>query len=186
MVRYFILIACCCLWLSATAQKFQPIDRQSEVSFSIRNFGITVNGKFTGLKGEIGFDTQQPSKSFFNVSVNASSVDTGIQLRDKHLRSEDFFNANVFPLFQFKSTEISSTKVKDSWRVKGVLIMKGDAKECSFPFTVFTEDNEMLMSGAFNINRRDFKIGGSSIGISDSVQIRLKVRLRQTGSLSGH
>lgn len=175
----FLLFLSSPLW----AQKFEPIDKQSEVKFTIRNFGLTVEGFFSGLQGEIYWDPSQPSKSFFDVTVKAATVNTGIDLRDKHLRKEDFFNATVYPIIRFQSAEITATAVQDTWNVRGWLIMKGKKREYSFPFNVLSTDFDRTMQGDFKINRRDFNIGGNSLSMSDQVEIKFVMRIRPIDNL---
>ena len=76
-----------------SAQRFSPIDAGSSVNFTIKNLGLNVTGKFTGLSGSIIFDPNNLSESKFSVSVNASSIDTDIKARDNHLKKEDYWIA---------------------------------------------------------------------------------------------
>lgn len=77
--------------LLISAQKFTPIDPESSVNFTIKNLGINVTGKFTGLSGLINFDPANLAESKFSVSVNAGTVDTDIKARDNHLKKKIIF-----------------------------------------------------------------------------------------------
>ena len=71
------------------SQLFIPSDSGSSIKFKIKNLGISVTGSFTGLKGKIQFDPANLGKSSIEATVEASSVNTGIDLRDDHLRKEE-------------------------------------------------------------------------------------------------
>ena len=62
----------------------------SSVSFQIRNAGINVDGTFDGLEAEINFDPKKLKNSKIVASVDAASVDTGIRIRNNHLRKSDY------------------------------------------------------------------------------------------------
>ena len=63
------------------AQQYQPVDDKSEINFAIKNFGINTNGEFKGLKGIIKWDASNPSASVFNVTVDANTINTDIDMR---------------------------------------------------------------------------------------------------------
>ena len=161
---------------SLSAQRFEPIDKLSKVEFSIRNFGITVEGKFSGLQGVIEWHPGQLTKSLVDLSVDATSIETGIDLRDKHLKKNEFFKVSIYPFIKFQSIEITPTIIKNTWRIRGRLSIKGKTQEYSFPFKISQEGNNLDMSGEFSINRKDFDVGGNSLSMSDSVKIKFKVR----------
>jgi polyisoprenoid-binding protein YceI len=179
MLRLYLFCVCTIAIHHSFAQKFEPVNGQSEIKFSIRNFGITVEGNFSGLSGEIEWNPDELESCNINLSVTSASVHTGIDLRDKHLRKEDFFNVNLYPEIKFQSHTISKSLGKDTWTVNGRLIMKGVSRASSIPFTVFSNDNYLEVKGNFTVNRNDFRIGGSSLGMSDSVEINVSVKLRQ-------
>jgi polyisoprenoid-binding protein YceI len=159
--------------IAAGAQTLMPVDAASRIEFTIKNFGINTSGTFMGLQGNIKFDSSNLPLSFFNVSVDAKTVNTDVEARDKHLKKEDYFNVDKFPRINFTSTRIA--KSASSYTITGNLSIKGISKEISFPFTVMPTQNGQEFKGTFTINRRDFKVGGSSWVLSDNVALSLKV-----------
>jgi polyisoprenoid-binding protein YceI len=170
-----ITLALCAivLTLALQAQTYEPADANSKVKFAIKNFGVTTNGSFKGTTGAIVFDPANPGKSSFEVSVDANSVNTGIESRDNHLRKEDYFNVKEHPRISIKSTRIAASG--DKFTLTGMLTMKGTAKEISIPFTATAKDNGYLFEGDFEINRKDFKVGGNSMVLGDVVTVSLSV-----------
>jgi polyisoprenoid-binding protein YceI len=157
------------------AQTYRPSEAGSKVNFAIRNFGLKTEGSFTGLKGSIVFDARALSSAVFNVSVNASSVNTGNSARDKHLRKEEYFNVEKFPLISFISTKITTGSKPGNYTVAGNLSIKGVTKKVEFAFTAGPIANGYNFKGSFEINRRDFGVGGSSISMSDNLKISLDI-----------
>lgn len=158
-----------------TAQKFTPIDAESKVSFVIKNFGLKVDGHLKGIKGSISFDPTALSNSAFNVSANANTINTDNSARDKHLRKEDYFHVEKHPTISFASTKISKTGTAGKYTVAGNLTMKGTTKPIEFDFTATPTNNGFSFKGAFNINRRDFNVGGKSLPLSDMLTVNLDI-----------
>ncbi len=157
------------------AQSYTPIDASSKVHFTIKNFGVKVGGDFTGIKGTIVFNPKSLSNSNFNVSVNASTIDTDNSTRDKHLRKTEYFNVEKFPLITFTSTKISESSVAGRFFVVGNLTIKGVTKVVQFGFSATSKDNGYVFKGDFDINRRDYGVGGSSISMSDNLKVSLDI-----------
>ena len=76
----------------------------STLSFKIRNLGIWVKGTFSEYEGTIEYEPEDPESLSAAGSIQAGSIDTGIQKRDTHLRTKDFFHVSQFPLITFTST----------------------------------------------------------------------------------
>lgn len=169
-----ILIAMAFTFFSAWAVNLKPVDSEDAVTFVIKNFGINTKGSFRGLKGTINWDATNPSASSFNVSVDAKTINTAIDARDKDLRGEIYFNTDKYPTIDFSSTQISGTN--GNYRVTGNLTMKGITKTISFPFTVTSSGAGYLFKGEFTINRLDYNIGGNSMVLSDNVDVNLNVQ----------
>lgn len=175
-------IASCCLILVSLisgGQTFTPTDQGSKVKFVIRNFGINTSGTFGGLQGTIFFDPVNLASSKFEVSVDAATVDTDINARDNHLRKEEYLDVNNYPRIHFKSTRISNTNNPDYLYMFGIITIKGVAKEVKFPFKALPRSDGYLFEGEFEINRRDFGVGGRSFSLSDELKVDLSVFARK-------
>jgi len=159
--------------LKTTAQAYQPVDDKSTVKFVIKNFRINTGGNFKGLQGAISWDAAALEKSAFDISIDAASVNTDNESRDHHLRQEDYFNVQQYPKITFKSDRI--TKSGKSFTAYGKLSIKGTTKDISIPFTATDKDDGWLFDGSFRLNRRDYKVGGNSVVLSDEVIISLSV-----------
>jgi len=168
------LFLCFCV----NAQTLTPVDSASEVTFKIKNLGFNTSGSFSGLAGTIRFTPDNPDGCNFDVSINAKSVNTGVDLRDNHLRSEDYFDVKNYPQIRFVSVKVTGAKKNGTLFVSGKLTIKGITKDIAFPFTAQPVTDGYLFTGEFKINRRDFKVGGGST-VSDNLTVMLKVTARK-------
>jgi len=155
----------------ASAQ-YKPADQGSALTFKIANFGFDVNGKFNGFQGNINFDPQNTGSSSFDVSIDAGTVNTDNNLRDKHLKEDSYFDVKNYPRISFVSEKINAKN--GSYTVNGKLTIKGKSKEISFPFTAEPADNGYVFKGSFKINRKDFGVGGTST-IANELEVTLNV-----------
>ena len=155
------------------AAQYKPLESKSSIRFTIKNFGIGVNGSFSGLNGNILFDAQQPEKTVFHIIINAGTINTGNDLRDSHLKNEDYFDAAHYPEISFESERVKTEK-NGMLMVYGKLTIKNHSKEISFPFSAGVVGDDYLFKGTFSINRKDFGIGGASI-IADNADVAITV-----------
>jgi polyisoprenoid-binding protein YceI len=72
---------------------------------------------FNEVDGKFSLDRQAPSKSTFQLTIKADSVDTANPARDEHLRQPDYFDTKQFPTIEFKSTKVKA--IKDGYEVTG-------------------------------------------------------------------
>ncbi len=175
MNRIPALIAVLLVTHISFGQHFTPVDEGSEIEFRIRNFGVNVKGSFKGLSGEIIFFPDSLAASRFNVAIDVKTINTGINQRDNHLRSEDYFEVAKYPRISFESTQITTSTNEAYLFVFGKLTIKDVTREISFPFKATPTDNNLFFEGEFALNRRDYNIGGSSLSMGDSVRVSLKV-----------
>jgi polyisoprenoid-binding protein YceI len=157
---------------SALAQ-YKPTDQGSSLNFTIKNFGIEANGKFTGLQGDITFDPANAAAANFDVSIDAASVNTDNSLRDSHLRGDSYFDVKDYPRIRFVSTKITSGK-SGEFVITGKLTIKKTTKVISFPFSATASSDGYVFKGTFNINRKDFDVGGTST-ISNELEVALNI-----------
>jgi polyisoprenoid-binding protein YceI len=155
-------------------QQYAPTDQGSSVTFQVKNFGFTVDGSFTGLQGKIGFDPGHLSDAAFDVSVDASMINTGNEMRDDHLRKENYFDVQNYPRIRFVSTSVTAADKGPGFIISGKLTIKNHTKDIRFPFITAPLGNDLIFSGDFTINRKDFDLGGSST-ISNSLHVSLAI-----------
>jgi polyisoprenoid-binding protein YceI len=158
--------------------QLKPVNQGSSVQFKIKNFGFSVGGSFMGLEGTIQFDPADIAHASFNVSIDANTVNTGNNMRDDHLRNDTYFDVKKYPRILFVSTKVTPSSEKAVLFIFGKLTIKNQTKDISFPFTAEASNDGYLFKGTFNINRKDFDVGGSSI-ISDNLDVVLSILARK-------
>ena len=151
-----------------------PTDEGSKVHFVIKNFGIKTGGDFTGLKGTMKFDPKNLAVWAFDVTVDASTVDTDNKSRDGHLKKSEYFDVAKHPTIHIVSTRIEVDK-PGLYILTANLTIKGVTKQIKFPFKVNTSKDGYIFSGEFSINRRDYGVGGDSVSLSDNLKVSLSI-----------
>lgn len=156
-------------------QILTPTDEGSKVHFVIKNFGIKTGGDFSGLKGTIKFDKSTVTDWSFDVTVDASTIDTDNNTRDGHLKKSEYFDVKQYPQIRIVSTKIATTDKPGLYRFNGNLTIKGVTKPIDFLFKVNSSNGGYLFGGTFDMNRRDFGVGGDSVSMADSLRVTLSV-----------
>ncbi len=149
----------------------------SSVTFKIKNAGIGVDGSFKGFQGSVDFDPNNLSSSKFDVSVNSKTVDTDNDTRDNHLREDEYFGVEKHPKISMKSTKIEKSS-DGKYKATFDLTLKGKTKSVSFPFSYNKTSTGYKLSGSFEIDRRDYGVGGSSWILSDDVKVFINLEVK--------
>ncbi|PWT70692.1 MAG: hypothetical protein C5B59_20015 [Bacteroidetes bacterium] len=157
--------------------QFQVADEGSIIQFKIKNLGLGVTGAFRGIRGDVEFNPQNLSESSFDVTIDANTINTGIDMRDDHLRADSYFDVQQYPRIRMVSNKITRSNKKDVLFFFGNLTIKNQTKPVSFPFTAEPINGGYLFKGSFKINRKDFDVGGSST-ISNELEVLLQVQTK--------
>lgn len=150
-------------------------DEGSKVHFVIKNLGFKTGGDLSGLKAVIKFDLANVAVWSFDATVQSSTIDTDNDTRDGHLKKAEYFDVTKYPTIRISSSKIQTTDQPGVYQFNGSLTMKGVTKPVQFPFKVNTSNGGYLFTGNFEINRRDFGVGGSSVSMADNLKVSLSV-----------
>ena len=164
-----------------------PIDPwHTNIGFRVRHMGLAiVLGKFTDYTATISYVPNDITKSSVQFTAKVASLDTGVTLRDDHLRSADFFEVEKYPEMTFRSTRIERTGDK-TFIAHGDLKIKDVTKQIAFPVEFYgvIKDSQgqtrLGGSATLNINRLDYGIKWSqlldngSLVVDNNVQIALQ------------
>jgi len=158
----------------------------SNVGFSIRHFFSKVPGHFKAYDGTIALDPKDLSKTTVNVSIDTGSIDTGVEDRDKHLKSPDFFDAAKYPKMTFVSTAVIP-KGPNHATMKGNLTLHGVTKAVTLEVDVlgFSPDPWGGYRGGFEakttLKRNDFGVSwnkaveGGGLLLGEDVEVTLNI-----------
>lgn len=176
------------LTTSAFAGEVFVVDKtHSSTAFKIRHLISKTSGRFTDFSGTVNYDRAKPENSSVEFVINAASIDTDNENRDKHLRSGDFFNVEKFPQITFKSTRIKQVG-KNKFNVTGQFSMKGVTTTIVLPveMTGIIKDpggnDRVGFATSITLNRKDYGIewnraldeGGVLLGDEVEVSIELE------------
>jgi polyisoprenoid-binding protein YceI len=152
---------------------------KAKITFTVDGPFGEVHGSFSGLTSDIQFDEKDLSKSSITASIDASTVSSGVGLRNTHLRNEEqWLNIAKYPRIHFKSTKIEKTQ--DGFSASGTLTLKDVSKPIVIPFTFSSSGNSGVFKGRFSIKRQDYKLGKPGGTVGETIQINIEVPVKST------
>ncbi len=173
---------------AANEWKIDPY--HSKAGFAVKHMMISnVRGEFSKVSGTAEYDGKNINTAKVNAVIEASSIDTGNDDRDKHLKNKDFFDVEKFPEIKFVSKK-STAAGAGKFKLTGDLTMHGVTKEVTLdvegPSDPINDKHGSIKVGAVatgKVNRKDFGLsygglmdnGGAMIG--DEVAITLDIEL---------
>ncbi|GAB2856971.1 YceI family protein [Hymenobacter ruber] len=168
---------------AATATKWTLDPTHSEIQFKIKHLVIsTVTGSFKSFQGSM----QSASDDNFEnaqveFSLNVDSIDTNQEMRDGHLKGEEFFDAAKYPTIKFEST--SFVKDGDGYKVTGNLTMKDVTKPVTLQAEYggsavdFYGNHKAGFEVTGKINRKDFGLTWGGITEAGAIVLGDDVKL---------
>lgn len=185
------------LSVPAQAATWEVDKTHSGVDFQIRHFVTQVSGHFNDFGGTVVMDEENLASSSVEFWIDASSIDTGNDNRDQHLRSEDFFHVEEFPRITFKSESIKKTG-DNTYDVTGTFTMRGVSKTITLPveFLGSMQTGRGAKAGfatETTIPRKEYNIvwnqtldaGGAVLGDDVAVEINLEMNEKQEEQATG-
>ncbi len=161
-------------WVAA--QDWAPTT--ATVGFTITNAGVDVDGSLSGVRASATFDPANLAKASISASVAANTIKTGIAMRDRHLRSKDYFDVEKYPRISMKSVSFTKTGA-NSYNGKFQLTMKDVTKTVNIPFTFTSSGSTGKFKGKFKLNRLDYNVGSSSWTLGDNVTVNLVLNTKK-------
>jgi len=146
----------------------------ARIAFTIENAGLQVDGGLEGFEASIDFDPKCLDASIIKASVNINTINTGIPIRDKHLKRSDYFDAVNYGRITMTSNRFKKEK-SDGYLGYFALTIKQITREIPIHFTCIQNSKQLTFSATFSIKRSDFQLGDSSIILSDIVNITVVV-----------
>lgn len=165
MKKLFLSFVLAFLSIFSFAQNNWDIDQMhSSVNFTIEHMGISfVQGRFDKFGGDLTTKGNSLDNAKFDINIDVDGINTGVEMRDKHLKSKDFFAGNEYPSIKFTGT--SASKEKDgSYIFNGKLTIKDVTKEVSIPVILggITKNKDgkevMGLRAKFMINRFEYNL----------------------------
>jgi polyisoprenoid-binding protein YceI len=143
-----------------------------------------VRGRFTSFSGQM-VTAEDPTQSSVTAEIDLSSINTGQEQRDEHIKSADFFEVETYPTMTYRSTGI---KVEDGeYVLEGDLTLKGVTRTVPLKLELqgFGPDAYGGYRAGFTatgeINRRDFNVSfnaplaNGGVVVADKIQLQLEI-----------
>lgn len=162
----------------------------SEVQFKIKHLMITnVTGSFNLFNVDATTEDEDFTKASISFTAETASITTGLEQRDGHLKSADFFDAEKYPQIKFTATKYEAVDGDGSYELYGDLTIKDTTKQVkmSVEFGGIVKDMYGNTKAGFTINgkinRKDFGLTWSAVTeaggvvVSDEVKINAEIQL---------
>ena len=175
-----------------SAWTFDPA--HSGVEFAVKHMMVTtVRGSFRKFTVDVDFDERQPEKSSVVAHIDASSIDTGVEARDAHLRSADFLEAEKYPELTFRSTGIE--KKGDEYWINGDLTIRGETRPVALEAEIggvvpnLQGGRRAAFSASTKISRKNWgltwnvALESGGFLVSDEIRISLDVAVVQVADV---
>lgn len=180
--------------VSIAQTKWTTDPAHSFVNFSVKHSGISfVDGSFKKFDGTLEARKADLTDAKINFTVDVASINTSVEMRDNHLKSDDFFSAAKFPTMTFVSTSFSMKpfkgpkKTTNIYYLKGKLTIKDVTKDVMFTVVYggTAKDQQGNTKAGFmattTINRLDYhiKYDPTGAGIAKDINITLNLQFAQ-------
>jgi len=158
--------------LSLNAQQLVQINEDTKVNFKIKNFGVYVTGSFSEVDIISNFDHSNLDNSHINAIIKVGSINTGNVKRDEHLFKDDFFDVDNFKHIKLESSKIEKLS-GTGYKLTAKLSIKNTTKLISLPLEIIENNDSLMIKSNFEINRKDYDVGGNTWVLSNIVKIQV-------------
>ncbi len=185
-LRATLLLAAGLAVAGAAAAQQKVVPAQSEITFTIKEQGVPVSGKFGKWTSDIAFDPKKPEAAKVSFAIDTASAGFGSPETDAEVPKAAWFDSHKFPFATFVS---SSVKRKDAthYDVAGKLTVKGSARDVVVPLTLAQAGPVTTANGQFAVKRLEFKVGDGEWAdtsmVADEVQVRFKLAILGVAAL---
>lgn len=141
---------------TAHAAAFQAVvPEKSSITFSYKQMGVAMDGKFRKFNAQLNLDPARPDKATGSIDIELASIDTGSAEADAEVTSKNWFNVAAHPRAGFVLTSLKPTG-PGLFEATGQLTIKGQSRELRAPLKLTSPS---VLSGSFVLKRADFAIG---------------------------
>ena len=131
---------------------------KSTITFTSRQMGVPVQGRFPKFTTHIAFDPARPEAAKVDISIDLSAIDAGSGDANDEVVGKQWFNVRMFPVANFTSSAVKAIGA-GRFEVNGPLTIKGKAVPVTAAFTFKVDGANGIFDGGFILKRIDFAIG---------------------------
>jgi len=141
---------------SAQAATYQAVvPEKSSVTFSYKQMGVAMDGKFKKFSAQVSLDTAKLDKAKGSIDIDLASIDTGSSEADQEVVGKSWFNVAAHPKASFVLKGLKATGA-NQYEATGQLTIKGQTRELHTPLKLTPQGQ---LTGSFVLKRADFGIG---------------------------
>ena len=138
---------------AATYQAVAP--EKSSVTFSYKQMGVGMDGKFKKFTAQVNLDTAKPAQAKGSIDIDLASIDTGSSEADQEVVGKSWFNVAAHPKASFVLKSLKATGA-NQYEATGQLSLKGQTRELRTPLKLSPQGQ---LSGSLELRRADYGIG---------------------------
>ena len=154
------LVGVAFIWsVPARAADWKIIPDDSEIAFSGKAAGQTIEGVFKDFSGDVSFDPAAPEKTEATVVIQMDSFRTGNSDVDGTLSGSSWFNPGEYPQATFTADSAEPTERDNAFVLNGALELKGNSGNVSVPFSIDISKGMAMARGEVTINRLEYGVG---------------------------
>ena len=175
-----VLLSAALISSTAFAADYKLDPSHTAILFKINHLGFSETvARFNKMEGEYSYDANNPSASKISVTIDADSLDSNHEARDKHIKAPDFLDTKQYPEITFTSTDYKGSATKGV--LTGELTLHGVTKTVDLNIVKIGEGEDPWgnyrsgFNGTVTIKRSDFGVDQMLGGIGDDVKIELFV-----------
>ena len=169
------------------SSKWELDPENSSAEFVVKHIFSKVRGMFARPSGTVILDDATPANSKIDATVDVNLINTGVEERDTHLKSSDFFDVAKYPYMTFVSTGVSRSSAA-AYSVTGNLTMHGVTKPVTLAVTAsppFPHAGGIRrgIEATTSVNRKDFGLvwefpgEGAGVVVGDNIEITINAEL---------
>lgn len=154
----------------------------SSTVFRVKHMDTSFSwGRFNEITGSFALDEANPADNRFEFQIKADSIDTANAMRDKHLKSPDFFNVVQFPTIAFKSQSVTRAGNANAYEVTGDLTLHGVTRPITVRVVPTGKGKNQAgkpiagIETSFNIKRSDFGMSKMVGPVGDDVWVNVSI-----------
>jgi len=169
---------------AAHAENWKVDQSHTTVGFSVSHIFTSVQGRFDRFDGTIVFDPEEPESAVVRATVEAASINTNNAKRDKHLRSDDFFDVDRHPTLSFESTGGVTEMKENRGKLAGSLTIHGVTRPVVFDVTFRGQGKDPWgnvragFAATSSINRRDYGLNWNEVLETGGLLVGEEVEIR--------
>jgi polyisoprenoid-binding protein YceI len=159
---------------------FETTPADSSIKFFVKA-SVALTGNFDKWSATLKFKSSDVTTAVLDINIQAATVNTGSGMKDKKLKSKDFFDVEQNPLITFHSSKVVQTG-PDTFDVPGTFSIRGVSKPETLKLTVEGKGTgKGTIKGTMAFDRKDYGMdsGIPFVKIADHVEVNVDIRVNQ-------